>query len=411
MMSRLLSVAFWVGYSKVSGLGRDVLLIALLGITAVTDAVFLGMTVAMFFQLTAYQAGINHLLGDSGNRRVIRLFEHRAIGITLITANLIVLCIYWMLIYRWGVAWSVTGFFLLLAPLALFVGLGTALCVLEGAVAAQAIVMSIQNTLIIITVGAMFFFQDTELLVMGWFFALGVSVLLVPFLRKRWRGLELDAVEKFERSSYVDAYSAFLIPSLGLSVGLIERWFYSNMEGALAFVKILETLVTSIIFVCQVLIYNKVLASLNKRIRSLEIMDSSKYVKELLKSFLGSTLLGLLLYVILTVILKFSQEEFFPEFELPGIMDRTSSFLVVGYGLYMVVWILREHMERLLMLSGMVRPIVIVSILTVILTTVLNYIWKDFLPISVLFISITLALLRSLYMMERFRRGVRASVQ
>ena len=187
-------------------------------------------------------------------------------------------------------------------------------------------------------------------------------------------------------------------------MALIERVFYSEIEGALAFIKILETLATSVIFVCQILVYNRVLAGFDKYIREQGKLSTVDSYRLLRRSFVYSILLGVLFYFLSLIGLRLGHISFFSHIVIPDVVNELMLFLALGYGVYMVNFILREHVERLLILTGEVAKIVYSSIVMVVLTVVLNLVFIDYVPISILMISVALLFFRSMYLLFGFFR-------
>ena len=352
----------------------------------------------MFSQLVGYYFSINFSPG--GVRRLWRIwFSGRAQIFVVVLTGLSVGAVTALRPYFW----NETVFFVAVAPLAFYLGSGAALLVLAGKRDAQAENMTIQNVVVLGMLGCFWSAQRLDLLVYAW--PVGLAAGLVG-LRKSFggaSGVDEGAPEKGCRASRGTgrAVYSFLHPTTVFAAVLTERFFYAQMSGMVAVVKILETLATSAVFVTHVGIFNGALHELNQKFSygGLRRYDAVSILKRsMLRSLAGAEVL----YVV-GLLFLFAGLGAFPKF-LGGSASARGIIPLFGalYAAYVAMTIFREHSERLSIVTGSQGAVVLAGAAVVGGTLLLNAALIAWAPTSIVLVSIVLGTAKAIFLIKRF---------
>ena len=399
---KLVRNVFWIGASKGTGFLRDIYLVVIFGLSAQSDELFLGMTIAMFSQLVGYHFGINIFTGYAAKvwKKYFSISVLLFIAFTTIFFDFL------------GVKYSVfeaslLWFFLSLSALSFYLGSGVALLVLKGDNDSHAINMTVQNLTILAGIFLVKTTGELQWVRYAWLDGLLVGANIMLWQAKI-RLPKHETLKPLKEKNYLvpsNAFFAIMHPVTVFSVVLIERFYYAETHGMVAVVKILETLATSAIFVTNVTVLNKVLSNMDQ-----EVSQGSLTVGHATALFFRSAKVSLWVAELLFFsgagcILLFLWR--FPT-AIDGVMNikDTLPFFVGLYGLYGAASILREHSERLLIVLEETPIVVIVGILIVILTGILNWLFLGFAPNSIILISISLAITKSFLLWKRVSRNI-----
>lgn len=353
----------------------------------------------MFFQLVSYQAGINYLLGNTTHSERSALLLKPSFTFVIIIVNGILSILVYKLLNISEQTEYLSLFFLSLSPLASYLGIVTSILVLKGFSSAQVSTVSLQNTTVLLSLGLFYIFEDFDVILLGWFLSLAAAALLFQAFRDKHTTESVNLVNGINnRDASGGSIQSLLLPVVIYSTVLVERLFYSNTEGALAFIKFLETIATSIAFICQILFYNKSLAIIHKSLLSSQNHNIQSHYKVLLVSLTKSSFIGLMLYTLSMLALYLLWDIITDWIEVPISIADSIFLLSLGYAIYLTAWIIRDHVERFVIISGGVNTALTTALLVLLLTAPLNYFFHSFTPISVLIISFTLIMLRNIYL-------------
>ncbi|KXJ57183.1 MAG: hypothetical protein AXW17_13155 [Colwellia sp. Phe_37] len=178
---------------------------------------------------------------------------------------------------------------------------------------------------------------------------------------------------------------AFLSPVLMFSIVMLERFFYSNVEGSLGLIKLLETAAMSVSFLLEVLFMNKFIAQLGAA------NYKPEKIMSLLKSqFLKAAFLGIILMSIITLsIIGLFEYGAFP-FKISAELNEYFLALSFLYLVYFLVVICRDYIERFYFSINKPKPVVSANFVLLMLTLLFNWLFLAYAPISIAVISILL---------------------
>lgn len=382
----------WTALAKISGVIRDTTIVALFGLSGKTDAIFIGMTIAMYWQLVAYQGCLSFLVGKTHPEKLFC----PSVSLSLYVGTIFLLAIYFIILFDWNL-FNVSTWYLLHGPLAAFLGARVAARIIVGDSVALVRATTVQNIVVIGGVALAFFAGKQEIVLFAW----GASLIMASLATERMQDVshEKPTLSGFSNAIKLPGvWQSISIPMLAFSIVLVERFFYSTAEGTVAVVKILETLATSLVFISQVFFYNPYLSKLNGYLK-----DKNENVGKLMRNGLIQSirrslilsvpiyLLGLLFFVILLEIL--------PErFQLPPDLIGQEWAFGLLYLLFLGVWLMREHLERFTLLKIGATSVFNSAVMVLIGTLLFNYLAIQQVPYSVLIISVVLSMLRCVYL-------------
>ena len=392
---------FLVAYTKLSGLLRDLLIVMLLGLTSTSDAIFFGMSLLMLFQLAMYHGNVNVLGEVPILSRLLNFVLKKRKAIAFLYLLIVVLAgqlFYWLVDSGLDLFDSYLICFLLLVPLSMVMGLVASYGVLQGNKGSHVEITSIQNTVTIISALIFFFLFDEKLVFLSWFFGHIAVVLSLGFIADR-----ASVVDEAERQGRKIVISSFLSPALMLLIVLIERAFYSNVEGSIGLIKLLETGALSIMFLMEVLFLNPVLSRFSREKNT----DSyKKNVKNALLVTLKKVMpFGLILMFFFLIFFACLHSYSLLPFSISDELDQYVIMLLVLYYFYFMVVVLRDHIERYYFLVFRSDKVLSANIFVLVFMLFLNIYFLGYAPLSIAAISITLMFMKVLYLIVGIRKA------
>lgn len=394
-MRRKLTDASWAFYSKLTGLFRDLLIVFYLGLTESSDALFLGMTFIMFFQLVSYKGNINALGKINTAKKLCDVIaqHHRSFTIGSATYVLALIPVFHHIQAIEVQLFIKTGIiFFLLSPFAIVLGLLASFGVLYGNSKAQVIIISIQNTALIasfVSINLMGFDKYS-------FLAWGISFVAVLLFLPMAYHVENDEVttETIRRKGDESLLYEFASPSLMFAIVFAERFFYANVEGSLGLIKLLETGAMSVIFLIEVLFVNSILTKLRQGLG-----DAKKVYSELSNSIRKALFFGMGIMSTAIIIIIILYKNGFLPLKIPSSLDKYFVVLCVTYIVYFSLALSRDYLERFLFAVGSPKIILRLNILALFTTITLNWLFMKYAPLSIIAISVTLLSIRVLFLM------------
>lgn len=394
MSTQKIKATSLVVYTKVSGLARDTLIVLLLGLSHLSDAIFFSMTLIMFFQMVAYYGNVN----DLGNNRHVRQFtalvfrwRYLVIGLVFVAAFLLIALMRLFQANEVPLLISFLVCFTLMSPLSFMVGLFSSYGVINGNASAHVRLIAIQNTSLIVGFFAIYHLAEEAYLFLAWlisylFAFIFAALFYSPDMKK-------SRTKAFDRNTLLYAYMS---PVLMLSIGLVERFFYAHVEGSLGLIKLLGSGAISINFLLGVLFMNVVISKLS------DVHHDKREVWHLLKvHFFKAVPVGIAFMsaFVLTLSLLFYFDML--PFEVSEAVGQYFILLNALYLLFFVCMISRDYIERFFFATDSAHVIALTNLFVVVLTIGLNWLCFDWMPISIVAISIFLMMVRIGFLFRR----------
>lgn len=391
MLAQNIKSVSWVAYSKVSGVVRDVLIIFLFGLGQESDAIFFSMTFIMLFQLVAYIGNVN-VLGKHPIclklYRVFRVNRKLVIAFMLITGALLIKVMVIMDDYEVSLFKSYVICSIFVVPQAIMVGIFASRDVINGDSRAHVRITSIQNTSVIVLIMLMHSFFEVRYLFLAWVVSYFIVYLFIAFTKEK-----KDVGIKLNKGCERSIWHAFLSPVLMFSIILMERFFYSHIEGSLGLMKLLESGAMAVNFLLEVVFMNNVIAQLNAS------KPKPSEIILLLKSRLLKALpMGVIMMAGFTMILILLHRYEIIPVKISGQLEDYFVMLNILYVFYFMVVVCRDYIERLYFSINEASHVLWMNLLILFLTLVLNWLFLEFEPISIALISILLMAFKVLYL-------------
>lgn len=394
-MNKIKSIAF-VGYTKVSGLLRDILLVLLLGLSTISDSIFFGMTFIMFFQLIAYQGNIN-ILGKNYKFKAAceYLFKNKMTILLLMFAYALFLIAVFDYSIEKGLSPLTSNLicFVFMSPFAVLAGLIASFGVLKGNLNSHVILTSVQNTAVIISILLIFNFISSEYIFLAWFAGFFCVFSLVNIIYDSAKELEMP-VHKKKYSTIL----SFASPALMFLIILSERFFYTNVEGSLGLIKLLESGAMSITFLLEILFMNSVISKLS--MSGHDVNTTYNLFRIQFKKALPVGLLLMLLYVSLLVVLFLNNDL---PFEISATIKQYFILLAVLYCVYFLVVLCRDYVERFLFSVNEPKIVTKSNAIILIATLAVNSLLIEFIPISIMITSLILMFFKVIYLINSMK--------
>jgi len=390
-MSILNSVT-WTAFAKITGVMRDVSIISLFGISKISDAIFIGMTIAMYWQLVAYHGSLSFLI----SRRFPAFLGQRSVRLLLYFVTPLMLFGYLAYVFDWGLV-AVSGWFVLHGPLSAFLGTLVATRVLVGDSVALVRATTVQNIVICFGAGLTYYSDVEEVVLLSWVASLIAASIVTG--RVKEQSYEQAILQQSTSSIKLPSlWQSISVPMLAFAVVLVERFFYSNAAGAVAVVKVLETLATSLVFVSQIFFYNPYLSKLSRYLKQQNENVAKMMRNGLALSIKKSLMLSVPIYLLGLFLLVLLMEYLPDRFKLPESIAEQEWMFGLLYLAFLVVWLMREHLERFCLLKCGAQHVVNSAIIVLAATLFLNLLTLHYVPYSVLIISVILSLVRCVYL-------------
>lgn len=395
MKNSKLSGVAWVSLSKISGLARDFLIIALLGFGVESDSIFLNMTLIMLIQLVAYRGNIDSM----GRFYVLLAFVLNMMSrpknlmyLTLITYAL--LAIYFC--FFEGSISSVFGSylvqFLVVSPSVFILGVLSAHTVLRGQPQAFVKLTAVQNIALITSFCAFYyFFESKAYLPVAWAISYSFALYFSYMNTKNdeYQELPADSIELGDEA----VFFAFFSPILMYTIIFVERLFYSEAQGTVGLIKLLETGTMSIIFLLEVLFLNEVLSIVKEK--NLSIRSSADLIFRQFKLALPIGV-AILSFGVLALI-GMNRLDLLPLDEADG-LKKHFDVLCLIYIAYFCCVIFRDYLEKIIFIAGFGSRIFYSNIIALVATLLVNYFFLEYAPVSVAVISACILLWKSIYL-------------
>ncbi len=395
---KLLDSTAIVAYSKVSGLLRDMMIVFMFGLSEISDAVFFCMTFMMLCQLASYQGNVN-ILGKHarlyGFYKWVSNSRFLLSGLCLIFATIAGVIFGQLMDLGFTLINSYLLCFLILVPFSIAIGIVASFRMLEGDRNYHVVVVSIQNTVVLVAISVFYFKLDHQYIFLVWFLGLSaVFLYLKPVV-----ALAVESAEHFFGRRSTLTYS-FLSPVVLFSIVLTERWFYSGVEGSVGLIKILETGAMAVIFFMEVAFLNPVLARIAKG-KDGQPIDKRKALLLVFRKVFPMGVALMAGFIVLVTVLK--QYNLLP-FVISSEVGQYFVVLSVLYFVYFVTAMIRDYIERYYFLLSKPGLVFKSNVVILALTVTINCLFQDLAPLSIAVVAIALMAAKDIFLIANANR-------